>query len=176
MKNRKTPRAQRYDYTSQWWYFVTICTKNREHHFGEIENGVLQLNELWKYTTEHRKYIPDHYPHVDVHDFICMPNHIHWIIIIGDVGTQFLASNIRDTDIRTDKNPSLQPIWCSSWSLWSIIRGFKIWITKYANNNDISFQRQPRYHDRIIRNNDEYERIKHYIQTNPERWEDDVFY
>jgi len=39
--SRKTPRAQRYDYTSSGMYFVTVCTKDREHYFGEIRRDVL---------------------------------------------------------------------------------------------------------------------------------------
>ena len=31
-------RLQGYDYGSTGCYFVTICTKNREHYFGEIVN------------------------------------------------------------------------------------------------------------------------------------------
>lgn len=82
--------------------------------------------------------------------------------------------------------PWIQP---KSWSLWSIIRGFKIGITKYTKSwIDIpywdTFARQARYHDRIIRNQQEYapqevplgyERIKYYIQTNPQNWESDSF-
>lgn len=168
--HRKTPRAQRYDYTSSWGYFITICTKDREHYFGEIENGEMVLNELGEYATQHWDQIYDHYPLVETHAFICMPNHIHGIMVINEsVGTQFLASWTR-----TDKNPSLQSgIYPKSWSLGAIIRWYKIGVTKYANEHDIAFARQWRYHDHIIRDEWDYDRIKYYIQTNPEnRWKD----
>ena len=182
MKSRKTPRAQRYDYTSPWWYFITICTKDREHYFGEIVDGQMKLNKLWQFASTHRWQISDHYPMVDCHEFICMPNHIHGIIIIRDIGTQTLASETIDLS-RTYKNTSLQSINTSpqskqsfipsSWSLGAIIRGYKIGITKYANHNNITFARQWRYHDHIIRNEDEYNRIKYYIQTNPQNRDND---
>lgn len=35
-----TTRLQGYDYGAHGGYFVTICTKNRLHYFGEIENVV----------------------------------------------------------------------------------------------------------------------------------------
>lgn len=166
LKNRKSPRAQRYDYSSSWAYFITICTKNREHYFGNVKNNIIHLNELGQFCTKHRKKIPDHYANIICDEFICMPNHIHGIIIITDpVGTQFLASR-NNYQSRTDKNPSLHDS-CASWSLGAIIRWFKIGITKYAKQNTIPFLRQWRYHDHIIRNHDEYERIKHYIQQNP---------
>lgn len=53
----------------------------------------MRLNELGEYATQHRQYISDHYPMVDCYEFVCMPNHIHGILIIRDVGTQFLASD-----------------------------------------------------------------------------------
>lgn len=154
MHDRKSIRAKWYNYTSPWAYFVTICTKNRKHYFGEIQNHTMILNVLGEYCTHHRTKISYHYPNVFCDTFICMPNHVHWILIIGEsVGTQFFAS----------WNHTI----CKSGSLGAIIRWFKIWITKFANDNWIVFARQNRYHDHIIRNSWEYERIKYYIQNNP---------
>ena len=158
----------------------------REHYFGEVRNGKMVLNELGVYTTMHWNHISDHYPFVICDAFVCMPNHIHGILIIGErndessVGTQFLASSISMWDVsdtRTYKNTSLQTgIQPKSWSLWSIIRGYKIWITKYAKQNNIPFKRQPRYHDHIIGDEKWYKNIAQYIQTNLERWVEDRFY
>jgi putative transposase len=223
---RTSPRRSDYDYTSSGAYFVTICTADRQHYFGEIEDGETRLNELWVFATEHRNHVSDHYPFVETREFVCMPNHIHGIILIGerswnrdvgmrwnecpwgaqflasdiqnqnvsdrnkkidilkwnnDVGTQFLASEEDNIDMtwiddhdRTYKNTSLQPP--PSWSLGAIIRGYKIWITKYAKQLNLEFKRQWRYYDHIIRNEKEYNAIKYYIQTNPQkRWED-IFY
>jgi putative transposase len=91
-----------------------------------------------------------------------------------------------DTDIGHAKSVSLptnqiqtNQIQTNQWykwpTLWSIINMFKGAITKYANQHDIIFARQWRYHDHIIRNEWEYERIKHYIQTNPENRDKDCF-
>lgn len=187
MHHRKSPRASRIDYTASAAYFVTICTKDREHYFGEVVDGKMMLNNVGIYTTEHRDHISDHYPFVRTDTFVCMPNHIHGILIIGEherqsiiqpwiVGTQFFASwndeHNNSNPMRTDKNLSLHAS-CPSWSLGAIIRGFKIWITKYATSNNIPFHRQPRYHDHLIRNEWEFEKIVWYIQTNPQNREQD---
>ncbi len=186
MKQRISPRRDKYDYTSPGWYFITICTKNRKHYFGEIENGTMILNELGKRTRQCRNDIPNHHPYVDIHEFICMPNHIHGLLIIRDhvwkqpifhdVGTQDLASDNRSS-FRTNNHSSLPiqnlSIQCKSQSLGSIIRWFKIGVTKYANEQNIIFARQWRYHDHIIRNEDSYNRIKYYIQTNPQNRSND---
>lgn len=79
-------RWQQWDYRSEGIYFITICTKNRIHYFGEIENGKMILNELgekvqeeWIKSIEIR---PD--MHLELGEFIVMPNHFHAVIIIGE--------------------------------------------------------------------------------------------
>lgn len=83
MKQRKSPRAQRYDYTSPGGYFITICTKDREHYFGEIENGKMILNELGKYSYDEIERLATRKT-VDIHEWIVMPNHIHILLIMSD--------------------------------------------------------------------------------------------
>ena len=70
IRNRKTSRAQRYDYTNPGTYFITICTKDRIPYFGEIQEGNMKLNTLGTYCTQHRNQIPDHYPQVICDEFI----------------------------------------------------------------------------------------------------------
>jgi len=50
MKNRKGNRLLGYDYSSEVIYFLSLCCKDREHHFGEIENDKFKLNEFGKIT------------------------------------------------------------------------------------------------------------------------------
>jgi REP element-mobilizing transposase RayT len=57
-------------------------------------------------------------------------------------------------------------------NLGSIVRGFKSSVTTYARKNDIPFGWQERFYDRIIRDDQEFERISNYIETNPENWKD----
>jgi REP element-mobilizing transposase RayT len=107
MYQRISPRASRYDYTSPDGYFVTICTKDREHYFGEIENGEMILNALGKQTRVCRNQISHFHPHCDVHDFICMPNHIHGILVIGEsVGTHHMCpmNNTNGLSLRVHRN------------------------------------------------------------------------
>ena len=63
-----------------------------------------------------------------------------------------------------------------SGNLPSVIRGIKSAVTKYAIEHDIPFAWQSRYHDHIIRNQLEMNRIADYIQNNPMKWELDKFY
>jgi hypothetical protein len=36
LPNRKLTRLKEYDYSQSGYYFVTICTRDREHFFGKI--------------------------------------------------------------------------------------------------------------------------------------------
>jgi len=90
-----------------------------------------------------------------------MPNHVHGIIeIISPAGPQNLAA------LRVVKN-KFGP---QSKNLGSIIRGFKIGVTKYARQNNILFKWQYRFYERIIRSDDALHNIQKYIKNNPYNW------
>ena len=63
-----------------------------------------------------------------------------------------------------------------SRNLGSIIRGFKSGVKSYATTNHLVFHWQERFHDHIIRDEEEYRRIAHYIVNNPANWRKDKFY
>lgn len=63
-----------------------------------------------------------------------------------------------------------------SGSLPIIIRSFKSAVTKYCNENKLPFGWQTRFHDHIIRDNDEFKRIENYIINNPANWGNDKFF
>lgn len=88
---RRSIRLKGYDYTQPGAYFVTICTHERAHLFGEILGGKMQLNRWgeiarteWFKTAELRPYVKLHEG-----EFVVMPNHIHGIIwVVENVGTR----------------------------------------------------------------------------------------
>ncbi|CAN5544097.1 hypothetical protein BH23BAC1_BH23BAC1_45930 [soil metagenome] len=91
----ETARLQGWDYGSNASYFVTICTKEREHFFGEIADGKMILSELGKCADKCWQEITKHFPFVVLDEYVVMPNHIHGIVIIdkpADVETQNFAS------------------------------------------------------------------------------------
>jgi len=91
----KSVRLQGYDYAQNGMYFVTICAKDKEHFFGEIENGEMILNEIGKIANQFWQEIPKHFPFVNLDEYQIMPNHVHGIIEIINrdfVETPFMAS------------------------------------------------------------------------------------
>ena len=85
-----TVRAKWWDYTNNGSYFVTICTKDRQHFFGNIVEtpklGVtakMELNEIGELAQKFWMEIPQHFPFVVLDEFVVMPNHVHGIICIS---------------------------------------------------------------------------------------------
>jgi len=83
-RNRKRNRLANFDYSSSRAYFVTICTANREHFFGEIRENKMILNDCGEITQKCWQEIPVHFLNVKLDEFIVMPNHTHGIIRIGN--------------------------------------------------------------------------------------------
>ena len=153
-----------WDYSSNAAYFVTICVANRAHDFGEIVKGHMNLSPLGQSAQDCWNEIPVHFSFVELGASVIMPNHAHGVVIINKpVETQNIAS------LPNKFGPQSQ-------NLASIIRGYKIGVTKFARQNNIPFAWQARYHDRVIRTAKEHENISAYILSNPQNWAGDEFF
>ena len=169
---RETIPLRGYDYGADGKYFITICTESRIHYFGKIalENQetllknlswpipFLHKTEIGKIAYEYWSQIPDHFPFVQLDEFAIMPDHVHGILIFNKPE-------------KTDWGPN--KFGPQSQNLGSVIRGFKASVKRYANDNNIPFEWQSKYYDRIIRDNNEFIRIKKYIENNPTKWYND---
>ncbi len=154
-------RAQWWNYSNNGAYFITICTENRAHYFGEIKDGKMILSETGKIAQKCWDEIPEHFPFVELGAFVVMPDHVHGIIIIDKrEETQNFVSP-------QSKNNQFGP---QSKNLASIIRGFKIGVTKFSKAFNPDFKWQAKYHDIIIRDQNAFENISKYIENNPKNW------
>ena len=95
-----------------------------------------------------------------------------------DQNNQFVASEINGNDTDRMAHDAIPTLIKSPQygSLWYIVNQFKWSITKFARKNNIPFQRQPRFHDHIIRNEIELQNIQQYIYANPTNRKKDLFY
>lgn len=125
--NRSSNRAQWWDYSDSGTYFITICTKDRKHYFGKINNGEMILNTLGQSVINCWNAIPIFHPYVEIDTFIVMPNHIHGIVHI----------NNQNSTIQDNTNTTTFKV--TSKSLGSIIRGFKTGVKKEAYSQNIEF-------------------------------------
>ena len=82
--NRATHRWTGYDYANVGAYYLTICTQDRLHRFGHIADGDLHPSPIGELARQCWDAIPQHMPHVDVGEFVVMPNHVHGIVVIRE--------------------------------------------------------------------------------------------
>ncbi|HBE40971.1 MAG TPA: hypothetical protein DDW27_07165 [Bacteroidales bacterium] len=132
-----------YDYSKPGKYFITICTKDRLHYFGEIENGKMILSEIGICLRDEWLKIPEIRPDMNIiiDEYVIMPDHFHAIIIIGE--NQYNNKYIRNLHRR------------------NAMHGV----------STITFVWQPRFYDRIIRSGSELSRIRRYIIDNPGKYQ-----
>jgi putative transposase len=157
----ESARCPNWDYTSNGYYFVTICTHNRQYFFGNVIAGKMQLSNIGLIIAQEWQKTPQIRPNVQLDKWVVMPNHLHGIIIINNHVETF-RRNVSTIE-NTKHKPRLQ-----SNSLGSIIGQFKSVCTKQIwkmGFND--FRWQTRFHDHIIRDEESLQRIRQYIMNNP---------
>lgn len=168
--HRRSIRLQGYDYRQAGAYFITLVTQGRACVFGDIVEGEMQLNEMGQIVRQCWMGIAEHFPHAMVDQFVVMPNHVHGIIVLMDL-FDVVAANVGAKNFSPLQNPR-----GTSRTIGSIVRGFKIGVTKWARNfraKDFPPHRpvwQRNYYEHIIRNAASLDRIREYILTNPLRW------
>jgi REP element-mobilizing transposase RayT len=176
----KTVRADWIDYNNGD-FFVTICTKNRSHYFGYIDNGEIYLTSIGLYTLEAIQNIQKHNPYCEVLGFVIMPNHIHLILSITDI-CEMHKNKVASTQVETQYIASLQfqsqmRIISKQRSLLArTIANFKSAVTRYASAQKIEFGWQSRYHDAFIRNQAMMNQIADYVDNNVVRWATDCYF
>ena len=158
-QKRKNLRLENYDYAQAGCYFVTLCVKDGHEMLGKIDAGATvpgrpqhirincKLSDIGKVVDS--AILHNNRNGVKVDHYVIMPNHIHMIIAIQpEAGDR-------------GRSP-----------LQMIIRNLKAYVTK-----QIGFSIwQKFFHDHIIRNEAEYQKIWQYIDKNSEKWQEDCYY
>ena len=156
--NRRSIRLPGYDYAQAGWYYVTICTQHKQCFFGEIADGLMQLNAAGSEAQDQWQDLPNRFLGVTLDEFVVMPNHIHGIIVIAPK----IAGAI-------DAIPSP--------TLGEIARTFKAVSTRFIRlRHAEQFAWQRNYFERIIRDENELLNVSRYIIENPQRWQTDHDY
>ncbi len=169
--HRRSIRIPGYDYTSEGWYFVTICLQDKRCLFGNVRGNKMILNNIglivemeWKRTAQLRQ-------NIILDEYIIMPNHIHGIIVLN---------NKHDGRGTMHRAPTMEqfgkPV---PGSIPTIIRSFKSAVTKNINkirNTPEVPVWQRNYYEHIIRDENDLNRIRTYIHDNPLKWTEDKYY
>ena len=144
--SRKATRIPHYDYSNHNYYFLTLCTDHRKCIFGQPGN----LNDLGRIVEKHIINVPKFYQNVMVDKYVVMPNHVHMILVLnGEVNpnTSLIMGQFK-------RGVTME--------IREIMPDFPVW--------------QRSFHDHVIRNQKDYERIWLYIDANPMNWSKDCFY
>ncbi|MDY0099893.1 MAG: hypothetical protein RBR81_11880 [Bacteroidales bacterium] len=94
-------RCKGHDYASPGKYFITICTEQKIPYFGKIANGKITLSDYGQIAHPLWQEIPNHFPFVDLDEYIIMPDHIHGIIVIKNHPRSY------DKPVATVGNPAM---------------------------------------------------------------------
>jgi REP-associated tyrosine transposase len=181
--HRSSIRLREYDYRSAGAYFVTICSFQREYLFGEVVDVEMRLTDAGVAAVECWQGIPDHFPQVQLDEFVVMPNHIHGIILLDDfVGARHASpgfeTQTQSTDPQTrathasplrDSRPGPKPR-----SIGSILGAYKSAVTKRINtlrDNPGCPVWQRNYYEHVVRNETDLANIRQYIANNPLKWD-----
>lgn len=123
----ESTRLRGWDYSSDGYYFITICVKNREPLLGHIEDGKMKPNVFGEIVQNCWYDLTNHYPNIQLDAFCIMPNHIHGIIVINNglilgtvVETGFKPVS---TDIKTSTGMTTQTD--NRYGLFEFVRALK---------------------------------------------------
>lgn len=147
-------RLRGYDYSMSGAYFITCTAIDRRPLFGEVRNSGFTPSPLGLAILDEWEKLELAVPEVTLESCQLMPDHFHALLYITSNGTP--------------KSPSLS----------SMIGRFKsLSARRYWQIRDAGLCEsvgttcwQDRFHDRIIRSDQQFQRVYEYMILNPRRW------
>jgi putative transposase len=198
---RRSNRLVNYDYSLAGAYFITICTQNRQHYFGEIADGKMALSSAGEMVDVVWQQIPAFYSGVTLGKHIVMPNHIHGIVhlthseshICATYDERFVGADPRVCPAlgalakqgrQQNQGQTRGSAPTKRVALPGVVQRFKALTTKRYIDGVLhqgwpQFDHrlwQRNYHEHIIRSENAYLNIANYIEGNPLQWLDDVYH
>lgn len=138
--HRRSIRLPDFDYSKPGYFFVTICTQDRTELFGHVSKGCMYLNDAGKMIETYICNLPNRFSNIEIDPYVIMPNHIHFVLH-NHGAYKSLTTNEYIRRVKQDG--------------WVGFPG-RLW--------------QRNYYERIIRDDDELQRVRTYISDNPIHW------
>jgi REP element-mobilizing transposase RayT len=160
---RRSIRLPDHDYAHPGIYFLTICAHDRRCLFGDVVNCELGHNDVGHMVLSWWKKLPKKFPAVALDAFILMPNHLHGIIHVTDIGA--VAGRPRGAA----PTLGMMVAWFKSMTTNEYMRGVR----------DHGWPRfetrlwQRNYYEHIVRGESDLESVRNYIMANPDKWPTD---
>jgi putative transposase len=163
MSQRHSIRLADFDYTAVGAFFVTICTDRQICLFGQVVEDEVRLSSFGQVANREWLRLASRFPGLMLDAFVVMPNHLHAILILW-----------RDRkDIGPQKEAFGHPV---TGSIPTIVRAYKSSVALRINRQRGTpgapvWQRN--YWEHVIRETEDWSRIREYVLANPRRWNED---
>lgn len=157
LPRRKSTHLRHYDYANPGYYFVTICTRDKQCLFGDVVDGVMRVNQVGVIVDACWRALPDHVAAVALDQYIVMPNHVHGVIRLCEIDGARHASPLQEARaslgavIGSFKSAASRQI-----RLLPGMTGLSVW--------------QRNYYEHVIRSESSLHSIREYIANNPAQW------
>lgn len=150
-------RIPEYDYSTEGYYFITICVQNRKCILSKInidkkENTTIELLPKGKIVEKYIQNINIVYNDIKILHYTIMPNHIHFVC-------EIMSKEYEKKPKTLERIPFL-------------ISTFK----RLTNKEMQEKIWQRNYYEHIIRNEREYLEILNYIENNKYNWTKDKYF
>jgi REP element-mobilizing transposase RayT len=145
---RNTIRLHGVDYSLPGAYFITTNVQDRLSVLSSITNDQAILTDFGRIVTGVWTGLPDHYPQVEIDEYVVMPDHFHGILRLYESNKPYSKSEI--------------------------VRGFKTFSAKQINILTGRLGQgfwQRNFYEHVIRGDDDLNRIRQYIQEKPLKWQ-----
>jgi len=157
---RRSIRLPDFDYSQPAAYFVTLCVEDFHCLLAQVVDGMIQLKKAGAICLNVWRSLPDRFPSVDLDRIVVMPNHLHGILLLKNEDHQ-------------PNQPFLGDVVGAFQSL--VFQQYYQWIKDNHLNLKAKFW-QRNYYEHVIRNDEDWERVRNYILMNPMNWSDDTYY
>ncbi len=169
--HRKSLRLPFHDYAGGGFYFITLCIEQRACLLGEIRESQVILNNIGEIIEEEWNKTPALRAEISLDAYVIMPNHFHAIVALNSSRQTNAFVGAHGSAPLSGRHPFRK-----AKSLSTLIAGFKGITSKHIN----SLRETPgakvwqrNFHERVIRNEAELEKIRDYIMKNPANWNTD---
>lgn len=174
----KSSRLNNWNYSSPGYYFITICTLNKNNFFGKITNNQMKLNKKGEIVKSVLLKTFKIRKNIRLHEYIIMPNHVHILMEIKNQIDNKYVETPRGASLQSTPSEKyfVQISIKSKQEIPKLINQLKSSVKRICNQNNLFFAWQTRYHDIIIKDQKQYFTIKNYIKNNVINWNKDKYF
>lgn len=178
---RVSHRRRGHDYTEPGYYFLTVCVEHRECLFGSVRDAQVELSTDGAVVDHYLRACCAGFANIVLDEYVVMPNHIHILLGIAEGAKHSLSNENRGQGYESANAWPLQTVQqaargTTAGSIGAVVQNLKSITARRINaRRGLAGTRlwQRDYHDHIVRDEAELDRIRQYIRDNPARWAED---